>query len=84
MKITDSVGPKLPNTVTDFTVRHCSTHQPLLKSPFPTPLSSDFCVVKMALIAAHLNAGVILVVTLSLYPHPFLPVPDKPYGLCGY
>ena len=47
----------------------------------------------MALIAVHLNAGVILVVTvsnkyiISLFPHlhtpfPLLPVPNKPYGLC--
>ena len=42
----------------------------------------------MALIAAHLNVGVILVVcpsesSVSLFPHlhtPLLPVPNKPYG----
>ena len=47
----------------------------------------------MTLIAAHLNAGVILVVTvcdryiISLFPHlhtpPLLPVPNKPRGFCG-
>ena len=43
----------------------------------------------MALIAAHLNAGVILVVTvyiISLFPHlhtlpPILPVPNMPWEL---
>ena len=45
----------------------------------------------MALIAAHLNAGVILVLTVERqvynlplppppYPFPLLPVPNKPYG----
>ena len=49
----------------------------------------------MVLIAAHLNAGIIPVVTvqrqvynLPLPPPPFplpplLPVPNKPYGFCG-
>ena len=48
----------------------------------------------MAVIAAHLNAGVILVVTVQrqVYnlllpppPYPLLPspVPNKPHGLCG-
>ena len=49
----------------------------------------------MALIAAHLNAGVTLVVTVwrqvyilppppSPVPHsPLPPVPNKPYGFCG-
>ena len=49
----------------------------------------------MALVTAHLNAGVILVVTvlqqvynLPIPPHlttpfPPLPVPNKPYGFCG-
>ena len=48
----------------------------------------------MALIAAHLNAGVILVVTvysdrylISLSPHlhgsSLLPVPNTSYGFCG-
>ena len=48
----------------------------------------------MALIAAHLNAGVILVLTVERqvynlplppppYPFPLLPVPNKPYGFCG-
>ena len=51
----------------------------------------------MALIAAHLNAGVILVVTEhtaigilspsspnTTPPSPLLPVPNKPYGFCGH
>ena len=42
----------------------------------------------MALIAAHLDAGVILVMTVpssptSIPPSPLLPVPNKPYGFCG-
>ena len=51
----------------------------------------------MALIAAHLNAGIILVVTASvaigiynlplptpLYPlPPIFPIPNKPNGFCG-
>ena len=37
----------------------------------------------MALIAAHPNAGVILVVTAFIPPSPLLPVPNKPYGFCG-
>ena len=49
----------------------------------------------MALIAARLNAGVILVVTVLQYVNntplppppyplpPILPVPNKPYGFCG-
>ena len=48
----------------------------------------------MAFITARLNAGVIVVVTMSrqVYnlplppphpPFPLLPVPNKPYGFCG-
>ena len=43
----------------------------------------------MALIAAHLNAEVILVVTvqqvyiISVFPHLHTPVPNKPYGFGG-
>ena len=41
----------------------------------------------MALFAAHLNAGVILVVTarvaIGIYNLPLLPVLNKPYGFCG-
>ena len=50
----------------------------------------------MAVIAAHLNAGVILVLTASVAigiisllshlhtPSPQLhPIPNKPYGFCG-
>ena len=41
----------------------------------------------MALIAAHLNAGVILVVSVAIGilspPSSLLPVPNKPYGFCG-
>ena len=49
----------------------------------------------MGLIAADLNAGVILVVTVqrytyhtylytnSFFPHLHSPVPNKPYGFCG-
>ena len=42
----------------------------------------------MALIAAHLNVGVFLVVSVAigifnvLLPPP-LPVPNKPYSFCG-
>ena len=44
--------------------------------------------IKMALIAAHLNAGIILVVSsdkykISLSPHLQTPFPNKPYGFCG-
>ena len=39
----------------------------------------------MILIAAHLNAGIILaysyIISLSLFPD--IPFPNKPYGFCG-
>ena len=39
----------------------------------------------MALIAAHPNAGVILVVTVEtlVYKLPLLPTLNQPYGFCG-
>ena len=62
----------------------------LFKSCGLWTLSCDFIPhnywnIKLALIVAHLNAGVILLVTLWQYPYYIisLPVRKKPYGFCG-
>ena len=53
----------------------------------PVTLSiSSYRKIKVAHIAAHLNAGIIPGVTVYSDRYiisPLLPVPNKPYGFCG-